>query len=333
MSKREEYGEAAGTGAGAAASPEVVTFGETMALIMPNQNKSIEFAKSFESSFGGAESNLAIGLARLGVRAGWFSRLGNDPFGRMICKGIRGEGVDVSRVSLHDGESTGLMLRETAWGRSSVYYYRRNSAASRMKPDDLDEEYIAGAKLLHISGITPALGESCRETVFAAVEMAKRNGVKISFDPNLRLKLWTIEEARPVLLKLAEAADYFLPGFDELQLLYGVSDFDEMVVQLRRLSAVSVVKGVGQESAVVLPDRVERIPFFPAEKVVDTVGAGDGFAAGFLYGVVRGLPLAEAVRVASLVGSLVVQGVGDWESIPTLDMVETELGKRKHIER
>jgi len=313
--------------------PEVVTFGETMALIMPNPGKGFEHAKSLEMSFGGAESNLAIGLARLGVRAGWFGRLGDDPFGRLILKGIRGEGVDVSRAVCAGGEQTGLMLRDSPWGRTSVYYYRKNSAASRMKPEDLDEDYIAGARLLHITGITPALSESCRDTVFAAVEAAKRRGVKISFDPNLRLKLWSAGEARPVLLKLAEEADYFLPGYDELRLLFEESDFGKLEERLRRLKAVSVVKGVGEASVLVAPDRTERIPFFPAEKVVDPVGAGDGFAAGFLYGVVRGLDPAEAVRVASVVGSLVVQGAGDWESLPTLEMVETELGKRKHIER
>lgn len=312
---------------------EVVTFGETMALMMPNQGKGIEFAKTLESSFGGAESNLAIGLARLGVKAGWFGRLGNDPLGRMILKGIRGEGVDVSRAALVDGEPTGLMLRDIAWGRSSVYYYRKLSAASKMTPEDLDEAYIRDAAILHVTGITPALSETSRETVFAAVKMARKHGVKISFDPNLRLKLWTMEEAKPVLLRLMEEADYFLPGYDELQLIYETDNFEEIVAQLRKLRAVSVVKGVGNETVLVDQQRIERVPFFPVKQVVDTVGAGDGFAAGFLYGVVRGMGDYEAVRVGSLVGSLVVQGAGDWESIPTLPMVETELGLRKHVER
>jgi len=312
---------------------EIVTFGETMALFMPSQGRGIEQSKTFEGSFGGAESNLAIGLARLGVKSGWFGRLGDDPLGRMILKTIRGEGVDVSRAKLVEGEPTGLMLRDAAWGRTSVYYYRKLSAASRMTPEDVDAEYIGGAKLLHVTGITPALSDSCRESVFAAVDVAKRRGVRVSFDPNLRLKLWTLEEARPVLLKLAEAADYFLPGYDELEQLYGTNDFDAIVAELRKLKAISIVKGYRGETLIVEKDRIERVPFFPVKQVVDTVGAGDGFCAGYLSGVVRGLSQTESVRIGSLIGALVVQGPGDWEAIPPLALVEAELGQRKHVER
>ncbi|MCI3922564.1 sugar kinase [Paenibacillus sp. TRM 82003] len=315
------------------ANVDIITFGETMALMMPNQSKGIEHARTFDSSFGGAESNLAIGLARLGVKAGWFGRLGNDPLGRMILKGIRGEGVDVSRAQLVEGEPTGLMLRDITWGRSSVYYYRKLSAASKTEPSHLDEDYIKQAKILHITGITPALGASCKETALEAARLARKHGVKVSFDPNLRLKLWTMEEARPVLQALAEQADYYLPGYDELQLLYNTDDFDTIVAELRKLKAVSIVKGAGNETLIVEKDRIDRVPFFPVKQVVDTVGAGDGFCAGFLSGIVRGQSHLESVRLGSLIGSLVVQGAGDWESLPPLSLVEAELGQRKHVER
>src|SRR5690606_7960606 len=153
-------------------------------------------------------------------RVGWFGKLGNDPLGVMIMKSIRGEGVDTSRVKLSDEGQTGLMLREHVSGRTSVYYYRKLSAMSTMRPDELDEAYIAGAKLLHITGITPALSESCLATVLEAVRIAKDNGVQVCFDPNLRLKLWSVEQAKKTLLPIAEQADFFLPGLDELKLLY-----------------------------------------------------------------------------------------------------------------
>lgn len=314
-------------------SPEIVTFGETMALLLPNQQKGIEHASLFESSFGGAESNVAIGLARLGVRSGWFGRLGNDPLGRMILKRIRGEGVDVSQAQLVNQEPTGLMLRDQTWGRTSVYYYRKFSAASSMTPEDLNEDYIKQANMLHITGITPALSESCKETVFEAVRIAKKHGVKVSFDPNLRLKLWSVEEARPVLWKLAEQADLFLPGYDELTLLLETDDLDQIVAELRKLQAVSIMKGFHQETLIIEKDRIDRVPFVPAQKVVDTVGAGDGFAAGYLAGIIRGESQLEAVQLGSLVGSLVVQGMGDWESLPSWEVVEAERNSRKHIER
>lgn len=314
-------------------NPNVVTFGETMALLMPTSSKGIERTSQMEKLFGGAESNVAIGLARLGQSVGWFGKLGNDPLGSAILKSIRGEGVDTSRARFSDEGPTGLMLRENVSGRTSVYYYRRLSAMSTMRADELDPSYISGAQILHITGITPALSESCRATVQEAISIARANGVKVCFDPNLRLKLWNIEQAREVLLPLAEAADYFLPGLDELKLLYETEDFDEIISRLHKLSAVSIVKGGDNETYLVQDGTVTAVPYFKAEHVVDTVGAGDGFCAGFITGVLKGYSNQEAVRIGNLLGSLVVQAEGDWEGLPTWEQVEAVLEQKKHIER
>jgi 2-dehydro-3-deoxygluconokinase len=296
-------------------------------------SKGIEHAGSLDKSFGGAESNVAIGLARLGHSVGWFGRLGNDPMGRMILKGIRGEGVDVSGAALSADDPTGLMLREQLSGKTSVYYYRKLSAASAMKPEHLNPEYIAAAKYLHVTGITPALSESCRATLREAMRIAKANGVKIVFDPNLRLKLWGLQEARETLLQIAEDADYFLPGLDELQLLYETEDFEQIVGRLRQLNAQCIVKGGADETYVVGETQVTAVPYFQAKHFIDPIGAGDGFCAGFLSGLLRGFEPVEAVRLGNLVGSLVVQMAGDWEGLPTLAEVEAILGNQKHIER
>ncbi|MCC2685266.1 MAG: PfkB protein [Paenibacillaceae bacterium] len=314
-------------------SPEVVTFGETMGSLMPTSPKGVEYTPHMSLLFGGAESNVAIGLARMGVSVGWCGRLGRDPLGRMIFKRIRGEGVDVSRAELTAEAPTGLMIREVVSGRSSVYYYRRNSAASAMKPEHLDEAYIGGARVLHVTGITPALSESCKETVLAAIRMAKKAGVKVCFDPNLRLKLWSIEEARQVLLDLAGEADYFLPGWDELVLLYETEDYAEIIERLGRLAAVSIVKGRGETTLVVEDGWVTEVPFYKVDKIVDPVGAGDAFCAGFISGVVEGLSNVESARLGNLLGSLVIQYEGDWEGIPTRDEVDAILHQVKHVER
>ena len=313
--------------------PDIITFGETMALLMPSGGKGLEYSSELHSLFGGAESNVAIGISRLGGKVGWFGRLGKDPLGRMIFKKIRGEGVDVSRAELTAEAPTGLMMREVLMGKTSVYYYRKNSAASHMSAKHLDEAYIAGAKILHITGITPALSESCKEAAFEAIRMARKHGVKVSFDPNLRLKLWSIEEARPVLLELAKLCDIFLPGLDELKLLYQTDDWDVIVSKLRELSAISIVKGGENETYVVTSDSVTAVPYFKAEHVVDTVGAGDGFCAGFLVGLLKEYEYAEAVRIGNLVGSLIVQTEGDWEGAPTWEQVDAVLNDVKHIER
>ncbi|MCR8657974.1 sugar kinase [Paenibacillus endoradicis] len=313
--------------------PQIITFGETMALFMPDQNHSIERAEKLQQGFGGAESNVAIGLARLGVDVGWFSKLGEDPFAARIVKTIRGEGVDVSRVTYTDQASTGMMLRELVCGKVAVHYFRKHSAASIITVDDLDEEYIGSAQILHITGITPALSQSCKQTIFRAVEIAKQAGVKVSFDPNLRLKLWTIEEAREIILPLAEQADYFLPGWDELKLLYNTADAAVIDKKLHDLNAVSIVKGKGDSNVIYENGQEVHVPFYPAEQVVDTVGAGDAFCAGFLAGIAKGLSPLEAVRIASVTGSIVVQTHGDWEALPTWKDVERRLSAQEWIER
>lgn len=314
-------------------SPEVITFGESMGLMMPMGNMGIEYSQLLECTFGGAESNLAIGLARLGIQVGWFSQLGDDPLGTMIMKKIRGEGVDISRVLRTSTASTGLMMRELVGGQASVHYYRRSSAASLMSPDLLDESYIAGARILHVTGITMAISESARETVIEAVRLARKHGVKVSFDPNLRLKLWSIKEARQFILPLAEEADYFLPGLDELRLLYDTNEDDEVFAKLHALGKVCIVKGGDRATYLVENGHITTVPYFPVEQVVDTVGAGDGFCAGFLSGLIREQPLEESVRLGNLLGSMVIQNEGDWQGLPTLAQVEAKLSRKVHIER
>lgn len=315
------------------AHPEVVTFGESMALLIAEGGKGLEYTSNLTPSFGGAETNVAIGLSRLGHSVGWCGRLGDDPFGQRIYKMVRGEGVDVTRVSFTDEAPTGLMIRENAGGRSSVYYYRKLSAASKMTPEHLDEEYIAGAKILHVTGITPALSTTCAETVAAAMDIAKQHGVKVSFDPNLRLKLWDVKAAQRVLLPLAFKADYFLPGLDELKLLYETESMDEIVARLGELSAVSIIKGGEDRTYILENGNLSSVPYYKVEHVIDTVGAGDGFCAGFLAGLLREHSLEEAVRLGNLIGSQVIQTVGDWEGLPTGSQIERLLAGKVHVER
>ncbi|KIL40497.1 2-dehydro-3-deoxygluconokinase [Gordoniibacillus kamchatkensis] len=312
---------------------EVVTFGESMALMTPVNTKGIEYSGEFTKSFGGAESNFAIAVSRLGHRSGWFGRLGKDPLGRSILKAIRGEGVDVAKAELTDEAATGFMLRETVAGQTSVYYYRRGSAASQMGPEHIDEAYIKQAHILHITGITCAISETARGAVYEAVRAARKHGVKISFDPNLRLKLWSLREARKVLLPLAEQADYFLPGLDELKLLYETDDAAEIVSRLKELQAVSIVKGGNNETLLVDKDGVTAIPYVKAERVVDPVGAGDAFCAGFIAGLLKGYSHAEAVHLGNLIGALAVQAEGDWEGLPTWERVQAIWNNDAHIER
>ncbi|UOF90303.1 sugar kinase [Fodinisporobacter ferrooxydans] len=316
--------------------PELITFGESMVLLTPPNIGALEDAGVFIRSMGGAESNFAIGAARLGASVGWFSRLGKDPFGMYMLKKIRGEGVDTSRVVFDPSYPTALMLKELkATGNPNVYYYRRGSAFSQMSPRDLDESYIAEAKILHITGITPALSDGCRETVFAALEMAKRNGTKVSFDPNIRLKLWSIEAARKVLFEIASRCDYFLPGEEELKLLFDTDEREQWIKRIIEMGVPCTVVKLGEEGCMLFENgHGTPIPGYTVARVVDTVGAGDGFAAGFLSSVLRGLSLDKAANAANAVGARCVTFHGDMEGLPTFEELATFMGTRgSEVER
>lgn len=200
---------------------DVVTIGESMVVFTPTSDGFMRYADQFIKKVGGAESNVAVGLARLGHQAGWISKVGDDEFGKAILAFLKAEGVDVSQAKADRDAPTGIYFKEARrQNQTRVYYYRKGSAASTLRPDDLDAEYITKAKYLHITGITPALSESCKETIFEAIRIAKAHGMKVIFDPNLRTKLWDEHTARETLLKIASEADIILPGMASLPVLY-----------------------------------------------------------------------------------------------------------------
>ena len=200
-------------------SLDVVTFGETMVLYAPSERGTLESAPAYHASIGGAESNCAIGLARLGYSVGWVSRVGRDPFGARVLKTIRGEGVDVSRVETCDSAPTGLMFKEPGPGNTTrVFYYRRHSAAAALRSEQFDS---LSAKYLFVTGITPALSDSNRKLTFDLVERFRAAGTKVAFDPNMRFRLWSASEARIVFLELARKCDILIPSLAEAEIMTG----------------------------------------------------------------------------------------------------------------
>jgi 2-dehydro-3-deoxygluconokinase len=305
---------------------DVVTLGESMVLLLAEQSGPMREASTFRRHIAGAETNLAIGVSRLGHVAGWISRVGDDEFGRAIVFRVRGEGVDTSRVT-HDAQApTGLVVRERREaGPIEQVYYRRDSAASRMQAADLDPAYLGDARFLHLTGITPALSASCRETVFAAAEIARVAGVTVVLDPNYRSKLWPPAEARSVMRDLAGRCDVLLPGLDEAELMTGESDPEAAARALAKLGPASVVVKLGAGGALALTgEEVVRVPGLPLERVVDPVGAGDAFAAGWLAGLLRGFDTDAALRLANRCGALAMLSPGDMESLPRWEEVASE---------
>src|SRR5690625_1579332 len=306
---------------------EVLTFGETMVLLTtPNRSGKINHSQTLVKQIGGAESNVAIALARLGHEVEWISRVGKDPFGEEILYHLRAEGVNVSNVIIDQKHPTGMMLKERPIkGDPNVFYYRNGSAASNLQQEDIKRTCIRSAQIMHITGITLALSESCRDTVFEAVNRAKEAGVKISIDPNLRLKLWSIEEARPVLMKLIKQSDYFFPGIDEARLLLNKPNYsaEKIIHEFLELGIRQIILKLGPEGCIVANNRqIAQVEGIQVPEV-DTVGAGDGFSADYLSGVLSGLSEKECAKRANIVGALAVTAESDYGGYPTREELET----------
>jgi 2-dehydro-3-deoxygluconokinase len=292
-------------------SPAVLTVGETMALLDPLEDGELRIGMPLTLRFAGAESNFAVGLARLGVDVAWVSRLGRDPFGDLIEAGLAAEGVDLRWVR-RDDAPTGLFFKWRSGGRSSVYYRRAGSAASRLAPGDVPDEALDGVRVVHLTGITMAISESARELVLDVARRAKERGAVVVFDPNFRPALPdTPEDAAARQRAVLPFVDWYLCGEGEAELLWPDGEIP-----------VPCVRRVGARGAIV--DGVE-VPPPRTATVVDEVGAGDAFAAGFVYGLLQGWAPAESVRAANVIAAGALAGTGDWETLPRLADVRADL--------
>ncbi|WP_079528744.1 sugar kinase [Halobacillus hunanensis] len=315
---------------------DVITIGDAMITFDPSHNGPMRFASSFERKAGGAEFNFAIGCARLGLSTGWISRLGNDEFGKFIRNFARGEGVDVSRVQLLDDYSTSLNFKEIrADGSGRTFYYRDRSPTEALSEATLDEEPLRHCKLFHVTGVFAAIDPDKNIPLLKrAITIAKDHGAAISLDPNIRLKLWSQKQAKMGLTELLPYVDVLLIGEEEADLLFDTHDPDELVQTCKPygISTVAIKKGEKGATAYQQGEMIQVEAVSP-KKVVDTVGAGDGFDAGFVYGLLKGWPLERTVQFANIIGSMVVSVYGDNEGLPELEDVLVKLGEREFIER
>jgi 2-dehydro-3-deoxygluconokinase len=315
---------------------EVITIGDAMITLDPTSNGPLRFVHSFERKVGGAELNFAIGCARLGMKTGWISRLGNDEFGKHILNFARGEGIDTEHVELVDGYSTSLNFKEVREdGNGKTFYYRDNSPTEVLTVDSIEEEYFKTAKLLHITGVFAALDKEKNLAILQkAIEYAKKHHVLVSMDPNIRLKLWTREEVKEALVTLLPSVDILLTGLDEAEILFDTVE-PEKIIEICRGYGVSTVAIKLGESGSIGYKNGEYIEAAPvkASKVVDTVGAGDGFDVGFVYGILNGWTLERTLLFANTIGSMVVSVAGDNEGLPLLEEVLIRLGEGEFIER
>jgi 2-dehydro-3-deoxygluconokinase len=305
----------------------VVTLGESLGLVVATGIGGFDRQSSAEVTFGGAESNVAIGVARLGGAAAWIGRLGDDAVGRRILRGLRAEGVR-THVVVDPTAPTGMMLKDRPRpDRSRVVYYRHGSAASLIEPRDLSVDVIRSAAVLHVTGINLAISAASAATTHAAIDLARDAGVPVSVDVNHRSALWdaaatAAENYRALIAK----ADIVFAGDDEAALVTGTADHGEQARALAALGPSEVVIKLGAHGALaVRTGQMWRQPAF-AVRVADTVGAGDAFVAGYLAELVAGRTVAQRLRTGAAAGALVCEVPGDWEGAPTradLDSLET----------
>jgi len=301
---------------------DVALFGEAMMLLVADRPGPLENAQSFHKRTAGAETNVAIGLSRLGLRVGWASRLGTDSMARALLATMQGEGIDCSHVICDPTQRTGFQFkgRVTDGSDPPVEYHRKGSAASQMGPADVDEAWLRSARHLHATGVFAAISDTSLQAAQKTMEVMRAAGRTISFDTNLRPTLWaSTETMRHWINELASRADWVLPGIEEGLLLTGHTQPEDVARFYRERGAKLVVVKLGAEGAYYDSDvaGTGRVDGFPVKEVIDTVGAGDGFAVGVVSALLEGRSVPEAVRRGAWIGARAVQVLGDTEGLPT----------------
>ena len=296
--------------------PEVISLGEPMVEFCAMSRgplKSIEF---FERGWGGDVSNVVVAVSRLGHRSGIMCRVGDDEFGECFLEMWRNEGVDTSHVIVENGAFTAvyfISIREN--GEHDFTYYRENSAASHFSPEDIDLNYISKARILHVSGITQAISSSCREAAFKAIEAARKSNVLVSYDPNIRLKLWSLNLAKAVVSYTIGMVDFVLLTGEEAKLITGVDDVRDAALKVLRSGPRVVALKLGGEGCLIAGSDVVRAPAYRVE-IIDTTGAGDAFDAAFIVGVLENMPLQKIAYFANIAAALKCRGRGAVKPLP-----------------
>lgn len=307
---------------------DLLTMGETMVLLAPPEPGLLRHARQLAVSIGGAESNVAIGAQRLGLRTAWIGRIGDDELGQLVLRELRAEGIDV-RARVDPGAPTALMFKEhRSLDVTRVWYYRKGSAGSRLAPEDLDLDLLRKARILHVTGITPGLSDSARDAVEAAVTEARRAGAVVSVDLNYRRALWDPEAFGQAMRALVARAHVVFASPHEAGPVVGPGDPEHQATALAELGPSQAILKLGADGALAVVDgKAYRCAALPVT-VVDRVGAGDAFVAGWLAGMTRTDDVPSRLARAVACGSLACAVAGDWEGYASL----AELEALDHLE-
>lgn len=308
-------------------TPDVISMGEPLLEFNATGAGSFREVRNYEVGWGGDTSNFAVAVSRLGGSVGYVCRLGDDDFGQIFLDLWQAEGVDTTHVIREEGASTGIYFISRRGVAHSFTYYRNDSGASHLSPEDAPEEYIAGAKVFHTSGITQAISNSACDAVFHAIDVARDAGVLVSYDPNVRLKLWGLRHVRAVMLETIGLADFVLPSLDDGRVITGLDDPEAIASQLLEWGPQAVALKMGNEGVLLAASGgLYRFGPFEAD-VVDTTGAGDAFDGAFVVAYLQGRSLPECARFANAAAALTTTGWGAVTPIPQRADVEALLAR------
>ncbi|WP_330253493.1 sugar kinase [Nocardia sp. NBC_00565] len=296
----------------------LVTLGEALGVVAATEPGPLAPGAALRMDFAGAEATVAIGVSRLGHPSAWVGSVGSDAIGTMVLDRLRAERVDVAHCRIDPDLPSGLMLRERRTAdHIRVTYYRKGFAGARLSAADIDTTQISTARVLHLTGITPALSTSACEAVHSAVDIAVDAGVTISLDINYRRALWSESDAAVELSKLVSRADIVFAGIDEAALLVPAASPAGMAESLAALGPSQIVVKLGSEGSLALYNgELIRQPAVPVTSV-DPVGAGDAFVAGYLAGVLDDGSISHSLHLAATCGAFAVSVPGDWQGLPS----------------
>lgn len=309
--------------------------GEPMGLLIAQNEGPLDSVSGYSLAVAGAEFNVATGAARLGHYVSYLTKLGDDPFGKLITRTLRNNKIDDANVLFTKERTTGFMLKsKVSKGDPEIFYFRKGSAASTLSPEDVEHIDFSKFSHIHLTGIFPALTESTRAAMMTLIKKAREANLFISFDPNLRPQLWPSQEVMvKTLNELATYADLVLPGCGEGKILCNSEDPKVISDFYQKLGAKTVVTKLGPKGAFVRDGSNEfTIPGFIIDKVVDTVGAGDGFACGVITGLMEGLSLDKAVERGCAIGAIQCTFVGDNEGLPTPELLQAFIDSHQRVQ-
>ena len=292
---------------------DLVVLGEAMMSLVPEHHENVRRSRHLRRLTGGAEANVAVAASRLGHRVTWIGRVGDDLTGEGVLDDLRQEGVFLDQVIVDDSAHTGILIREIPpVAPSRVSYARRDSAGSRISPEDINPAVVAAHTMAHVTGVTAALSESALEAAKFFLHTAREHNVTTVFDLNYRSRLWSPEKAGPVFRELADMADIVSGGVDEWRIAFGVDDIQD--IDLPPEKTLIMTAGDGDVRARVAGEIISA-PSMPAHPE-DVVGAGDAFIAGVLSARLAGADWHTALRQGTYCGARVVSSLGDWGNLP-----------------